>query len=241
MQIKDIVTDKKDTLVHIFDSAYYIPVYKKTEKIVCAVFFITERTKETQDVHDIVSDTRRTAVMSLRSVIDFLGNTHTRAGASDAIAHLSSLRSLLHVLATVRIIRSDFLPILVHEIDTVLAHLSTRYDEGAAEAVLSEDSQPSYVAAVGRDRVRRVPREGAYRERPRSLGMSTSARSETRGRRESIQAIIKEKGAVSIKDISDIIKDVSEKTIQRELIEMIKDGLVLKEGERRWSRYKLTN
>jgi len=51
--------------------------------------------------------------------------------------------------------------------------------------------------------------------------------------------LIKNKKTVSIKDISDNIKGCSEKTIQRELIAMVKSGVLKKEGERRWSRYSL--
>lgn len=46
------------------------------------------------------------------------------------------------------------------------------------------------------------------------------------------------KGA-SIKEISSIIKDCSEKTVQRELNELITQGLVRRVGERRWSTYEL--
>jgi hypothetical protein len=42
---------------------------------------------------------------------------------------------------------------------------------------------------------------------------------------------------VSIKDISKVIRDVSEKTIQRELLLLIQQGLIEKRGERRWSLY----
>lgn len=43
----------------------------------------------------------------------------------------------------------------------------------------------------------------------------------------------------SIKDISASLKNVSEKTIQRDLINMVEKGVLEKSGERRWSRYKL--
>lgn len=47
----------------------------------------------------------------------------------------------------------------------------------------------------------------------------------------------KSKGA-SIKDISKVIQGCSEKTIQRELNVLIQQGLVVREGERRWSTYR---
>jgi hypothetical protein len=46
-------------------------------------------------------------------------------------------------------------------------------------------------------------------------------------------------GSFSIKDISHKIQNCSEKTIQRELLDMVKDGILTKEGERRWSKYAL--
>jgi hypothetical protein len=48
----------------------------------------------------------------------------------------------------------------------------------------------------------------------------------------------KNRGA-SIKDISRVIKDCSEKTIQRELNTLIEQGAIIREGERRWSTYRL--
>ena len=52
-----------------------------------------------------------------------------------------------------------------------------------------------------------------------------------------ILKIVNENKRVSIKDISKVIKNCSEKTIQRELNVLIQQGLVRKEGERRWSTY----
>jgi len=51
--------------------------------------------------------------------------------------------------------------------------------------------------------------------------------------------LLKNKGSVSVKDISEGVKDCSEKTIQRELISMAKTGVLKKIGERRWSKYSL--
>jgi len=42
---------------------------------------------------------------------------------------------------------------------------------------------------------------------------------------------------LTIKDISQVVDDCGEKTIQRELQTLLKDGVISKEGERRWSQY----
>lgn len=58
-------------------------------------------------------------------------------------------------------------------------------------------------------------------------------------RRTIILALIKQKPNLSVKDFVKSIPNVSEKTIQRELLAMVAEGLLIKRGERRWSTYSL--
>jgi DeoR/GlpR family transcriptional regulator of sugar metabolism len=58
-------------------------------------------------------------------------------------------------------------------------------------------------------------------------------------RRQSILDVVKQKREVTIKDISSVVLDCSEKTIQRELNDLLLQGLIKKTGERRWSKYSV--
>jgi hypothetical protein len=58
-------------------------------------------------------------------------------------------------------------------------------------------------------------------------------------RKELIIDLIKDKKEVTIKDIITFVKGYSEKTLQRDLVSLVKDGVLKREGERRWSRYLL--
>ncbi|MBI5400662.1 MAG: DeoR family transcriptional regulator [Candidatus Yonathbacteria bacterium] len=58
-------------------------------------------------------------------------------------------------------------------------------------------------------------------------------------RRIRILKLIKDNREVAIKDIVAHFPDISEKTIQRELVSMSDSGVLKKFGERRWSRYAL--
>ncbi len=58
-------------------------------------------------------------------------------------------------------------------------------------------------------------------------------------RRDAIMRTIRSKGQVTIKDISENISGCSEKTIQRDLQELIQHGVLMREGEKRWAVYKL--
>jgi DNA-binding transcriptional ArsR family regulator len=59
-------------------------------------------------------------------------------------------------------------------------------------------------------------------------------------RAERIKTVLEAKPNATIKDIAEVITDVSEKTIQRELNSLIEKGQVIREGERRWSRYSVS-
>lgn len=56
-----------------------------------------------------------------------------------------------------------------------------------------------------------------------------------------ILKLLSKKSGLSIKDFAENIKGCSEKTIQRELLAMVAAGTLKKEGERRWSTYSLAS
>ncbi|MEK7148329.1 MAG: hypothetical protein AAB770_00225 [Patescibacteria group bacterium] len=58
-------------------------------------------------------------------------------------------------------------------------------------------------------------------------------------RRSNILKLIKDNREVTIKDIASRFPELSEKTIQRELVIMSDTGVLKKSGERRWSRYTI--
>lgn len=58
-------------------------------------------------------------------------------------------------------------------------------------------------------------------------------------RRSAILNIVKNKGEIGVKDVSLVIKDYSEKTIQRELMSMVSEGILNKNGNKRWSKYSI--
>lgn len=60
-----------------------------------------------------------------------------------------------------------------------------------------------------------------------------------RDRRATILGILQTRDKINVKDVSQIITDCSEKTLQRELLGLVAQGVLKKEGERRWSMYSL--
>jgi hypothetical protein len=71
-----------------------------------------------------------------------------------------------------------------------------------------------------------------------SIGQLSDKKSD---RQEAILSVLKSKGPTYIKDISTVIRDVSEKTIQRELQDLVEKGIIERSGERRWTTYVLAS
>lgn len=159
---------------------------------------------------------------------------------------LLTLSSLLSVARTSGVLSTMNAAIIIHEAHVLLQEVSA-YEE------------PRLLLDAGvtlADIAKSAPRREALQsEKAQSIVAKPVARAAARGskgqikdtesitgvhikdRREAILSLIKDKGKASIKDISTVIRNVSEKTIQRELGALIDAGLVLKEGERRWSTY----
>jgi len=56
-------------------------------------------------------------------------------------------------------------------------------------------------------------------------------------RQEKILEAIKQIGKASVRDIVKVVPDVSEKTVQRDLLALVSRGVLKKSGSRRWSMY----
>ena len=53
--------------------------------------------------------------------------------------------------------------------------------------------------------------------------------------------LLRQRNNLSVKDFVTVVSEYSEKTIQRELLALVQEGVVKKQGERRWSTYSLAN
>ncbi len=235
MDSKDIFSKSKYEERRIEDAEYYKYIFKKTEKIVCAVFYILR--SESKNAKDIVKDNleeqaQRLLTVALDSLKDVAATTQEDVRS---VRHeLAALESRLRVASAAHYISAEYLEVFVHEIDSVQRGLR-RYLEPVIKNPLYTDSTELVRVMTQQKRERRI---SAPREQSAMVSVSGVSPA-TKSRRERVLDVLKEKGEATIKDITDVIKDCSEKTIQRELIALISDNTIVREGERRWSKYKI--
>jgi len=212
---------------------YFKYIFKKTEKIVCAVFYTTRSIEDLgkkDSVVTLVEDKSITVMTTSEAALTV--PLHERTKVLEQLrANLVSLESSLTLLVVSRLMKEDLLEVFKHELGMLhrsLREYVTEYPRHPFSVTTEVSQRP--------DRKRIAPRREGGDDTKHEIAATA-----TLGRRERILGIIRDKGQVTIKDVSTAITDVSEKTIQRELMSLINEGIIAKEGERRWSRYSIVS
>ncbi len=211
----------------INDEYYYSNIFKKTEKITAAVFYILSKRQNIPLDNVVRADLERRA-KDTHSVALSILNMEPEAAeyAMQTLLHgLVSLESVLELFAAMGGISRENNAVLKSEIRNV--QFSMRKYLGDSFALTTQPEVPvrSRPPTVSTPRATTVAR------------VAPTGSGQTIGRAEQILSFVRDNGGTGIKDIHSVISDCSEKTIQRELQSLIEKGLVKREGERRWSRY----
>ena len=233
MEIKEtsIKTEEGSAILNNVD--YYKFIFKKTEKIACAVFFILRSDHSISHNDRIVDDLEKTTQKLHNVSLESLRGTSLSIAenALELKYTLIEIESKLRVANSARLVSTELLEVFVHVIDSVLRSLRRYIESGVSNPLSAPEAV--YESMQEKKSVRlKVPIAGVLPQ-----GKSVQA-TNLPSRKERVLQVIKDKGEATIKDIIEVITDCSEKTVQRELTDLIKDNLILREGERRWSRYK---
>ncbi len=230
-------------------------VYRRITKISTAIYLITDLIK---DIEPLKWQLRKVAgeMMSLRNFFDEKSVFKTLEES------LLDLEGTLELGKVTKVLSEMNGLIVQSEIRKLLTEMHERSKEGfyVPELVSSffEEEKPAgipiedFIRKDSSDKLTQFKghkgqsvRYDLYNSKNtaqnRSGGYPTqNESSESKGqRRDEILKIIKTKGSVTIKDITELIKNCSEKTVQRELLGLVEEGVVKKTGERRWSKYSL--
>jgi hypothetical protein len=229
---------------------YLIYIFKKTEKITSALYLISGLLKDDEPIKWELRDHGIDLLSSSFSASSSVPGDKSSIIQSLFSAALETI-SLLNVARISNLISEMNHTLLVHEIDNIVGMLRDRLAQNAENAgyVLSEAffKTPDLFSSGFRLENRRNnandSRSHSVEGSDGGLQRVSQGQGSTRGkklyRQDAILNVLKSQSNVTIKDFSRVIKDCSEKTIQRELLELVDKGVVKKEGERRWSTYSL--
>jgi len=228
------------------NNEYYSNVFKKTERTVSVVFYILsyiERTDRTEFHIKVMSD-KAMAVHEAALATLSLYEYEAREKIFPLEHALVALEGAFRIANAARVLNDDVLALLLSELDLVQRYLRNHF--AVAIPISLRDSGLLEMSTPRTARPREVRSEGAVtRERRVSIpkgDISSDAHmvySQLVDRSTRIKTVLEAVPDATIKDIAEVITDVSEKTIQRELNSLIEKGQVIRQGERRWSKYSL--
>jgi DNA-binding transcriptional ArsR family regulator len=221
-------------------------IYKKAERLAKAIHLVAPAFRNSLELRYRME---RIAVGLIDAAI--LPPTSAKDGLSRELLALSSVLSIARTSGLLSSMNAELIGREAHVLlQEVASYEEPRLflDEAPTLAALAKDlitervSAPrpqggevtSHAAAVSHTKTS----ETYKTERPIYKGQISDTKND---RKEAILSVLRAKGSSYIKDISTVIRDVSEKTIQRELQALIDEGSVKKEGERRWTTYSLAS
>jgi len=213
-------------------------IYKKAERLSKAVSLIVPGLQSSPEL-SLRADRISLALVdaALRSVGE------VREALSRELLTLSSLIGVMKVRGLISQMNAD---IVASEVKTLLdeiaayetPHISLA-DAPTLNALARRASvQPVHTKEQGVPETKERTKT-SHKGQDENNGHDVKDTQKKQGRVDAILAVLKEKGSSDIKGISNIIRHVSEKTIQRELASLIDKGIVTRQGNRLWSEYSL--
>lgn len=243
---KDLI-NKDKIAVLIKDDAEYYYIYKKTEKIAAAVYLVTNIISDTEPLRGSL----RTIVLDLNTKIVGLKYIPGSATVHEEIKSVVlEVSSLFEIGVRSGIISPMNWSIIKFELEGVLEIIeqrmkgSARFDYPLSNFFQSNEFLPERGYRTIKDNkqtdVFYNSSSTNVQKTPLQTRMDKKDNTGTRDeRRQKIISMLKAKDNLTIKDFSSVITDCSEKTVQRILLAMVAEGVLKKEGERRWSTYSL--
>ncbi|MDO8510433.1 MAG: hypothetical protein Q7S15_02305 [bacterium] len=227
--------------------------YKKTERLVVALYMISNLLSDKEPLKwdlrelglrllSLNTSFGSSSVSDKAVVLETVGARVVEVVAKLEIARLAGLISEMNFTLLRREFGSllELLAALEHDMRTK-GNFKLPHDFFAAERHQSVDELLRNIkVSLGQNRASQGLNRPTVPNVP-SLGASeiSSVDLKKNKRRSAILSLVKKKGNITIKDVSEVVHNCSEKTIQRELLSMVSEGVLKKEGERRWSRYSV--
>jgi DNA-binding transcriptional ArsR family regulator len=210
-------------------------IYKKAERLAKAIHLITPAFSESVSLRNRID---AIAIGLVDAAI--LPSSAARTKLSSELLALSSILSIAHIGGLLSSMNTE---LIARETRLLLQEVAA-YEE--PRLFLDEAPTLSTLAkkvSAHEPVERSLQRHEVQTKKPlKAKGhnpLKDTKPSSIQDRSESILSVIRNKGVASIKDISTVVLDISEKTIQRELAALVAAGALIKEGERRWSTYSL--
>lgn len=215
---------------------------KKTEKVVLVTFLLTDFISDNDSLKDKIKDNLHQLV---NFVCKFVGNTKSDSEIVGEIKvsllRLNSLYNIAEVSGYFSSMNASVLRSEISNLIKLIDELGNSIDDNYLPEIKTNYFNVDIKGQRGYARTDEKRQIKDNLNTVSKVSIRDTKGQDVTDRVNKIIGVLKDKGQVSIKDISSVIIDCSEKTIQRTLNSLIDEGKIKKTGERRWARYEINN
>ncbi len=225
--------------------------YKKMERLVTATYMVTNYVPKSENLRQRVRDIASnllTDTITLRSGFTSLGID----ALSNIIAQVRTTLSMLDALYASGLISEMNLKVLKSAYTDFTQSLSAMAQGSASDGVeltseyFSQAQATQKTSKQGLDVKSNRSGEIALLRKKEVVPINKHSVDKPKARSnkgtERVQTIIDfitKRGSASTGDVAQLITDCSSKTLQRDLNKLVQDGVLIKNGEKRWTRYSI--
>jgi hypothetical protein len=228
-------------------------LHRKIEKLIAAIYILTAYFSDEEPSKWVLRNLF-TRLLHACLLLKSSSHSHSAKLINEIRGNIVEIISILDVVSAGGLISSMNVIIFKRELQILLGHISNivlekeKNENSTSEALGEKYIETKEETSSIKDKIDVLYDENELGDSKLPIGLSEkdeklrdfSSVAVKRNKRQSIiVALIKKKKEIIIKDVSEVLKDCSEKTIQRELQNLVKEGIVKRRGARRWTRYSL--
>lgn len=250
-------SDKDKAGLELYSSVLF--VHRKTERVVAALFLITENLGADNPIRHKVRNLGVDLMSFMLAETRSKSDQFDRSGSS-FVSRLLEIASLLEIAFLAEQLSEMNVRLLGSEIErlVLMTEKNKRQNESSSmqvsnvnKVLSAEDSKERSLGLSHKIRQRLFDkRPGSKASRPDPKYSSAFDvkkpqqlvfKDNKNERRKVIVEALQGGKKMGVKDFVSVLYGVGEKTIQRELAALVESGVLNREGERRWSKYSLSD
>lgn len=228
----------------IFDSgAYFSFINKKTEKLAAAIYLISNAIKDIEPIKWSVRESSLELV-ELSLLIRSASVSELGALFKEYRATADEIMCLVSIARHAGLVSPMNYEILKNEFDNIAKTIRETEDKHKDSGSLGLEFFATENAAALQEPGKIIQKD---KNIPSTMSFNKGHVQKAKNsgtnlkdtRKDKILNLLRKRNGLGIKDFAEQMNQVSEKTIQRDLLALVASGVLKKEGDRRWSRYFL--
>lgn len=224
--------------------------YKKTERLALATYLVTNHVSERESLRKNLRESAHSMLTLVAQSPDLFRNTEALTPVLLQVRTILTLLDLLFAAGCASEMNVSILKRAYTDfINFLNSSVGSEYSETASlQGIFDETQQKAEPVVLGgfTSKQEVVPRTAVRggtsllkKKKKKSKNTSLKSRAISTNRRVVILDMVAKTGKVTVKEVATQIPDTSPKTLQRELMNLVEEGTLKKEGNKRWTVYTL--